>query len=86
MKIGLFGHGIVGRGVTAILDGKYPDLEITKILVKDLSEGNDPRYTLSAEEILNDPEIGIDWGCDNPILNERDANNPFLKDIQEELF
>ena len=63
MKIGLLGHGVVGRGVTAILDGKYPDLEITKILVKDLSEGNDPRYTLSAEEILNDPEIGMIVEC-----------------------
>ncbi len=45
-------------------------------------------YNPAAERFLrwNDPEIGIDWGCDNPILNERDANNPFLKDIQEELF
>lgn len=33
----------------------------------------------------NDPEIGIDWGIDKPILSEKDTKNPFLKDIEEEL-
>ena len=28
----------------------------------------------------NDPEIGVDWGIINPILSEKDANAPFLKD------
>lgn len=28
----------------------------------------------------NDPEIGIDWGIENPILSAKDANAPFLKD------
>lgn len=28
----------------------------------------------------NDPEIGIDWGIENPILSEKDAKAPFLKD------
>ena len=29
----------------------------------------------------NDPELGIDWGCEgDPILSEKDANAPFLKD------
>lgn len=30
----------------------------------------------------NDPDIGVDWGIDHPILSEKDAKNPFLKDIE----
>lgn len=30
--------------------------------------------------IWNDPEIGIDWGIENPILSEKDKNAPLLKD------
>ena len=30
----------------------------------------------------NDPEIGIQWGIDNPILSTKDANNPYLKEIE----
>ena len=29
---------------------------------------------------FDDPEIGIDWGNENPILSEKDKNTPFLKD------
>ena len=28
----------------------------------------------------NDPELGIDWGIDRPILSEKDQNAPLLKD------
>ena len=28
----------------------------------------------------NDPELGILWGINEPILSEKDANAPFLKD------
>lgn len=28
----------------------------------------------------NDPDIGVDWGIDQPILSEKDTKNPFLKD------
>lgn len=28
----------------------------------------------------NDPTIGIDWGTENPILSEKDANAPLLAD------
>lgn len=31
----------------------------------------------------NDPEIGVDWGIDNPILSEKDKKNPFLKELGE---
>ena len=29
----------------------------------------------------NDPEIGVDWGIENPILSEKDKMNPFLMDV-----
>ena len=28
----------------------------------------------------NDPEIGVEWGIEEPILSQKDANAPFLKD------
>ncbi|HOJ50860.1 MAG TPA: dTDP-4-dehydrorhamnose 3,5-epimerase [Spirochaetota bacterium] len=28
----------------------------------------------------DDPEIGIEWGIDNPILSDKDRNAPFLRD------
>jgi len=28
----------------------------------------------------NDPQIAIDWPCDNPIISESDATAPYLKD------
>lgn len=31
----------------------------------------------------NDPDIGVDWGVENPILSEKDKKNPFLKDYKE---
>lgn len=30
--------------------------------------------------IWNDPEIGVDWGVEEPILSQKDANAPLLKD------
>lgn len=34
----------------------------------------------------NDPEIGIDWGIENPILSKKDKEQPLLRDIKEKLF
>lgn len=31
----------------------------------------------------NDPDIGVEWGIENPILSEKDKNNPLLKDCKE---
>ena len=28
----------------------------------------------------NDPELGVGWGVDSPILSKKDHNNPWLKD------
>ncbi len=33
----------------------------------------------------NDPEIGVDWGIDNPILSEKDKKNPFFREIEGQL-
>jgi len=30
----------------------------------------------------NDPDIGIDWGIDDPILSEKDRNAPLFKDFE----
>ena len=30
----------------------------------------------------NDPDIGVEWGVENPILSEKDKNNPFLKNAE----
>ncbi len=29
---------------------------------------------------FDDPEIGVDWGIENPILSDKDKNAPLLKD------
>jgi len=29
---------------------------------------------------FNDPELGVDWGIENPILSEKDLKAPLLKD------
>ena len=31
--------------------------------------------------LWSDPDIGIDWGTDNPIVSEKDAKAPILKEI-----
>ena len=31
----------------------------------------------------NDPEIGVEWGVENPLLSEKDKNKPFLEDCKE---
>jgi len=37
-----------------------------------------PEYDRSIR--YDDPDIGIDWGIDNPILSEKDKSAPLLKD------
>ena len=31
----------------------------------------------------NDPDIGVEWGIEKPVLSEKDKMNPFLKDCKE---
>lgn len=42
----------------------------------------DNYYAPEAESGIrwNDPDIGVEWGVDNPILSEKDKVNPFLKE------
>ena len=64
MKIGLLGHGIVGSGVTGIIDQKnLYGLVVDKILVKDQEEMTDARCTMNADDILDDPQIDIVVEC-----------------------
>lgn len=67
MKVGLLGYGVVGKGTADIIDAKasaeLQNIEIKQILVKDLSEGNDPRLTVNPEEILEDDEIDVIVEC-----------------------
>ena len=30
----------------------------------------------------NDPDIGVEWGVEHPVLSEKDQHNPFLKDVE----
>jgi len=32
--------------------------------------------------LWSDPELGIDWGVDNPILSDKDSNAPLLKELK----
>ena len=43
----------------------------------------DAPYNPEAESGIrfNDPDLGIDWLVDNPVLSEKDQKLPFLKDL-----
>jgi dTDP-4-dehydrorhamnose 3,5-epimerase len=45
-------------------------------------------YTQACERSLrwNDPAMAIDWGCENPILSERDAVAGFLNEFESPFF
>ena len=62
IKIGLLGFGTVGRGLFELLrDVPTPNVSIEKICVRDISRdrGVNARFTDSADEIFNDPEINF---------------------------
>lgn len=44
----------------------------------------DNYYAPEAESgiLWNDPDIGIEWGLDNPILSTKDKNNKCLKELK----
>ena len=37
-------------------------------------------YESDRSIIWNDPEIGVDWGTENPVLSEKDSSAPRLRD------
>ena len=45
----------------------------------------DNYYTPKADAGIrwNDPDIGVEWDIEKPILSEKDRKNPFLKDSKE---
>ena len=67
MKVGMLGCGVVGSGVKKILDeGKTEagsDLQLTRILVKEIGEGMDARFTECADDVLDDPDIDVVVEC-----------------------
>lgn len=44
----------------------------------------DNPYSKDSERSIryNDPDLAIDWGITAPILSDKDANAPFLRDMQ----
>ncbi len=62
IRIGLFGFGTVGRGLFELLrDVPTANVSIERICVRDASRdrGVDARFTDSADDIFNDPEINF---------------------------
>lgn len=62
MKVGLLGCGVVGSGVKEILDKKYSNIKVVKILVKDESEITEDRMTTDINELLS-PDIDLIVEC-----------------------
>lgn len=60
-----FGHAFVTN---------TPDVEVQYKVDEYYSKEHDRSI------LFNDPEIGINWGIENPILSEKDLKAPFLKD------
>ena len=54
----------------------------TQIMYK-VDEYYSPQHDRSIR--WDDPDFNIDWPISNPILSEKDANAPFLKDILDEI-
>jgi dTDP-4-dehydrorhamnose 3,5-epimerase len=73
-NIGLFIPSGVAHGFYAITD-----VTLTYVIDNYFDGGRD-EYGVA----WNDPQIGMDWGAVDPILSDRDRNNPLLRDIVEE--
>ncbi|MFN2141853.1 MAG: dTDP-4-dehydrorhamnose 3,5-epimerase family protein [Candidatus Promineifilaceae bacterium] len=73
-NIGLFIPSGVAHGFFAI-----SDVTLTYVIDNYFDGGRD-EYGVA----WNDPQIGMDWGTVDPILSDRDRNNPLLRDIVEE--
>lgn len=62
-RIAILGCGTVGGGLVRLLK-YYPDIELVKVLVRDLNKERDfdidaSRFTDNVDDILNDPKIDI---------------------------
>lgn len=65
-----FAHGFCVMSKTALVLYKCTDLY-------------DPEYDKGI--LCSDPDIGINWPVENPILSEKDKNLPYLNQIEAEL-
>lgn len=64
MKLGILGHGVVGSGVTTILNSlNDEDIEVKKILVKDTTEVINNKMTTNSDYIFDDTEIDTIVEC-----------------------
>lgn len=64
MKLGILGHGVVGSGVTSILNNlKNEEIEVKRILVKDEIEVINDKMTTNYQDIFNDEEIDTIVEC-----------------------
>lgn len=64
MKIAILGHGVVGSGVSKIIEESCSDeITIAKILVRYENEMKDDRFTLDYETIVNDTDIDAVVEC-----------------------
>lgn len=59
MKIGLLGHGTVGSGIYEIINKRFKDLEIKKVLVKEPKERDLRIFTTNPDDIIFDNEIDL---------------------------
>lgn len=57
MQIGLMGFGTIGSGVYELINSKFNDIRVKKILVRGLHGRSENLFTTDREEILNDDEI-----------------------------
>ena len=60
------------HGFVALEDDNEIIYKVTKEYSKEYDRG----------VIWNDPEIGINWGIDNPVLSEKDRRLPQLKEAE----
>lgn len=74
-QIGLFIPVGVAHGFLALTD-------CTLTYIVDNYYDSTDEYGL----LWNDPQINLDWGVENPILSERDLNNPRFQSIPQDVF
>ena len=64
MKIAILGHGVVGSGVSKIIEESCSEkITITRILVRDEKEMKDDRFVQDYETIVNDRSIDTVVEC-----------------------
>jgi len=63
-----------------VAHGFYAITDATLIYIVDQYYDGDDEYGV----LWNDPDLGIDWGIEQPILSPRDQLNPTLADLSKQ--